>query len=118
MIERGSLVLVTGKGDYGKPRPALVVQNAQIIEQIESITVCFLTSDLTNESLLRISIEPSETNGLRVKSQIQVEKIMTFPADKVHGPIGRLEPDLLNAVDTGLLFHLDLLTPVRLSAIR
>lgn len=47
MIERGSVVLVAGKGDYGKPRPAVVIQNSRMLEWIESITVCFLTSDLS-----------------------------------------------------------------------
>ena len=115
MIERGSVVLVAGKGDYGKPRPALVIQNTRMLERIESITVCLLTSDLTKTSLLRIPLEPTDANGLRSKSQIQVEKIMTFPAEKVRGPVGHVEQETLDAVNTGLLFHLDLLTPINLT---
>lgn len=86
-----------------------------MLDRIESITVCFLTSDLSEESLLRISVEPNDTNGLRTKSQVQVEKIMTFPADKVRGPIGHVEGGIVDAVNTGLLFHLDLLTPMNLA---
>ena len=91
-----------------------MIQNTQMMERIESVTVCFLTSDLSKESLLRIPVDPTDANGLRVKSQVQVEKIMTFPTDKVRGPIGNVEQEILDAVNTGLLFHLDLLTPMSL----
>ncbi|HET7412880.1 MAG TPA: type II toxin-antitoxin system PemK/MazF family toxin [Pararhizobium sp.] len=110
-MDRGDVVIVSGRGDYGKPRPAAVVQNNQLLRRIESITVCFVTSDLSKESLLRVSVDPDEANGLRVRSQIQIEKIMTFPSEKVKGPIGRVSPDNLRAVDMGLLFHLDLVQP-------
>lgn len=115
MIERGSVVLVAGKGDYGKPRPAVVIQNSRMLEWIESITVCFLTSDLSQENLLRILVEPNNANGLRSQSQIQVEKIMTFPVGKVRGPIGHIGEEVLKEVERGLIFHLDLVAPVSLT---
>ena len=37
---------------------------------------------------------------------------MTFPADKVRGPIGHIGQEVLGAVERGLLFHLDLVTPI------
>ena len=41
---RGEVVIVSAQGDYGKPRPAVVVQNSRLLDQLDSVTVCFLTS--------------------------------------------------------------------------
>ena len=106
---RGSVVLVSAKGDYGKPRPAVIVQDTRMEKIVGSITVCFLTTDLTEENgILRVDIGPDALNGLRQKSQVQVEKLMTFPRDKVRGPIGALDQLQMRAVDIGLLVHLGL----------
>jgi mRNA interferase MazF len=110
-MDRGDVVIVSGRGDSGKPRPAVVVQNNHLLGRIEGITVCFVTSDLSKESLLRLTVDPDESNGLRARSQIQVEKVMTFPSEKVKGPVGRISSDKLRALDMGLLFHLDLVQP-------
>ena len=76
---------------------------------VGSITVCFLTTDLTDKhETLRVNVSPQEANGLRQRSQVQVEKVMTFPRDKVRGPIGRLEYDEMRAVEVGLMVHLGL----------
>lgn len=113
-MRRGDVVIVSAKGDYGKPRPAIVIQNDRLNDLLESVTVCFLTSDLTNSRNLRVSIEPEPANGLREPSQVQIEKIMTFPKDKVRGPVGRLNGEQLRAVDRGLLIFFDLLPPFEL----
>ena len=106
-MQRGSVVIVSAKGDYGKPRPALVVQDTCMQQIVGSVTVCLLTTDLSEEpGTLRIEIAPSAENGLRERSQVQVEKLMTFPRDKVRGPIRRIDSTQMNAVDIGLLVHL------------
>jgi mRNA interferase MazF len=110
-MKRGDVVIVSGRGDYGKPRPAVVIQNERLIGKIDSISVCLMTSDLSNESLLRVTIDPEESNGLRARSQVQIEKIMSFPSEKVRGPGGELSIDQLYEIDRGLMFHLDLVQP-------
>lgn len=108
-MDRGSLVLVSAKGEYGKPRPAVVVQDPRMEEIVGSVTVCFLTTDLATERhILRIDIAPSAENGLREHSQVQVEKLMTFAGGKVRGPIGRLSAGQMAAIDIGLIVHLGL----------
>jgi mRNA interferase MazF len=110
-MNRGSVVLVSAKGEYGKTRPAVVVQSSRMESIVESVTVCFLTSDLSNEHrILRIDVVPNEENGLRVRSQVQIEKLMTFPRSKARGPIGRLSDREMAAVDIGLTVHLGLVT--------
>jgi mRNA interferase MazF len=109
-MERGSVVLVSAKGEYGKTRPAVVVQDSRMGTIVESVTVCFLTSDLSEERrILRVDVTPTAGNGLRQPSQVQVEKLMTFSRGKVRGPIGHLQDREMAAVDMGLMVHLGLL---------
>ncbi|WP_337332459.1 type II toxin-antitoxin system PemK/MazF family toxin [Xaviernesmea oryzae] len=45
-MKRGEIVIVSAPGDYGKPRPAVVVQTNGIPENYPSIIVCQITSTL------------------------------------------------------------------------
>lgn len=114
-MQRGDLVIVSAQGDYGKPRPAVVIQNGKLIEQIDSITVCFLTSKTVPARNLRVTVDPTPENGLREPSQVQIEKIMTFPREKVRGPIGKLADEQVRDVDRELMVFLDLLVPFTVS---
>jgi mRNA-degrading endonuclease toxin of MazEF toxin-antitoxin module len=68
-MRRGDLVTVAAAGDYGKPRPAVVVQTDAFPENHASVVVCQLTSDLADAADFRVTIEPNPENGLRLKSQ-------------------------------------------------
>lgn len=108
MVRRGDVVLVSAPGDYGKPRPAILVQNDLTSEIVDSRTVCLLTSHLLNAPVTRVTLEPSDENGLRQTSQVQVDKLITLDKEKVRGPIGRLTVEQISAIDRLLLVHLDL----------
>ncbi|MGV6858908.1 MAG: type II toxin-antitoxin system PemK/MazF family toxin [bacterium] len=88
-IERGSIVTVVMQGNYGKPRPAVVVQNS-VFSAHGSITLCPLTSHLIDAPLFRVSVTPTTENGLQLDSQIMVDKIITVPAEKVGEQLGFL----------------------------
>lgn len=45
-MKRGDIVLAVAAGDYGKPRPALVVQSDLFNDTHASVLVCLMTSDL------------------------------------------------------------------------
>src|SRR3546814_1047793 len=58
-VKRGDIVAVSLQGDYGKPRPALIVQS-NLLAELESLVICPITSrseEHTSElqSLMRIS---------------------------------------------------------------
>jgi mRNA interferase MazF len=108
VVKRGDVVLVSLAGDYGKTRPAILVQNDILADLLVSRTVCLLTSDVLPAPHLRVTIQPDTSNGLRRLSQVQVEKVVTLPADKVRGPIGVLTQEQMREVDRRLRFHLDL----------
>ncbi|MCP3055975.1 type II toxin-antitoxin system PemK/MazF family toxin [Aurantimonas marianensis] len=107
-MKRGDVVLVSGKGDYGKSRPAIVVQADYLAEHLGSVTVVPFTSDLSNDISIRFLVEPHPSNGLRERSQAMVDKIQTYPREKVFGPIGTLEPEQMMQIERALITFLQL----------
>ena len=102
------MVLVSLPGDYGKTRPAVVVQNDEAADILNSCTILLMTSELVTGSLFRLTVEPTAENGLDRASQIQIDKIASPPKSKLRGPIGRLTDDLMRDIDLALLRHLDI----------
>ncbi len=100
-MKRGDLVTVVTSGDYGKPRPALIVQTDAYAEH-PSITVLPLTSELHDVPLLRVTVEPGEGTGLRRRSQVMVDKATTIPRAKAGSFIGRLDDATLAKVSQAL----------------
>jgi mRNA interferase MazF len=72
-VKRGDFVLAVVHGDYGKPRPAVVVESDLFNPTHASLLVCLLTTDLIDAPLFRLTIAPSAANGLREMSQIMVD---------------------------------------------
>ena len=101
-MRRGDLVVVAIQGDYGKPRPALVVQSDLFNETHGSITVAPVTSTIIDTPLFRVTVEPSRRNGLRLVSQIMVDKITTVRRLRLGQTIGRLEEDAMLRVSRAL----------------
>lgn len=106
-MNRGSIVTVALQGDFGKARPALVVQSDLFAEH-PSVTLLLMSSAMVDAPLIRITVVPSEQNGLRMPSQIAVDKMFTVRREKIGRPIGRLEDELMVAVNRSLLVFLGL----------
>ena len=65
-MRRGDLVTVAATGDYGKPRPAVIVQTDAFPESHASVVVCQLTSELVDAPDFRVSVDPTpEDNAKR-----------------------------------------------------
>lgn len=101
MTQRGDLVTVSLPGDYGKPRPALVVQS-DLLADLESVVLCPVTSDLRNADF-RVTVEANPANGLHTLSQVMVDKLSTLPRSKISAPFGRLDDKRMKLVDRALL---------------
>ena len=101
-MRRGDLVTIAIGGDYGKPRPALVVQDDAFVE-LPSVTVLRLTSELNDAPLIRVTVEPTPENGLRAVSQVMIDKAVTVSRERIGGVIGRLDVAGLQAVSQALL---------------
>ena len=104
-MTRGDLVVVALPGDYGKPRPALVIQSDRFAEH-PSVTVLPITSHLVDAPLLRIDIGPG--SGLERPSQIQIDKPQTPRRERIGAVIGRAEDAMLIAVNRALTVFLGL----------
>lgn len=106
-MKRGDLVTIALGGDYGKPRPALVVQ-ADAFAALPSVTVLQFTSDVHQEDLVRITVQPSPGNNLRKPSQVMIDRTMTVPRAKVGPVFGHIDEDIMVRVDRALLAFLGL----------
>lgn len=95
-ITRGDVVTVAASGDYGKPRPSVVVQSDVFPAKHASVIVCQMTSTLRDAPDFRVTVEPSALNGLRRTSQIMADKPVTVRRERISTRIGRLDsPELL-----------------------
>jgi mRNA interferase MazF len=100
-MKRGDLVTVAVSGDYGKPRPALVVQ-ADAFDRHPSVIVLPLTSEMHDAPLFRVTVAADSETGLRVPSQIMVDKATAVPRVKLGARIGQIDGATLQAVDAAL----------------
>lgn len=109
MIDRQAIVILAAKGDdTGKPRPCVVIQSDDFLET-DSITLCLMTTCLVaGAPMLRVDVHPGEANGLRERSQIQVDKIVTVPRSKVREIVGRLDDPTMQLLDEAVRVFLDL----------
>jgi mRNA interferase MazF len=106
ILKRGDLVLAASSGDYGKPRPNLVIQS-NAFSNMPSVTVCPLTNDLQAIApLLRITIKPTTENGLHLQSQIAVDKVTTLPITRIAARLGTADDDLMLQVTRALAVFL------------
>lgn len=103
-MKRGDLVTVALQGNYGKPRPALIVQS-DLFSEHPSVTILPITSELRNLSLFRLQIIPAEINGLHSVSEIMLDKLQTVPREKIGAAFGHLsEDDMLEVTRLLALF--------------
>jgi len=100
-MKRGDLVTVALSGDYGKPRPGLIIQSDLFLET-NSVTILPLTSHLIDAPLFRIQVEPTPNNGLNITSQIMIDKLFTTPRDKIGGIIGHFDSNIMISVERAL----------------
>lgn len=107
-MRRGDIVILAAPGDYGKPRPAVVILADELIDDHASISFCQFTTTLLNDADYRVDIQPSETNGLRRLSQIMADKPLTMARHRIGSIIGRLHDVDLQRLNVALAFALGL----------
>ncbi|MGZ8216823.1 type II toxin-antitoxin system PemK/MazF family toxin [Methylomagnum sp.] len=100
-MKRGDFVTVALQGDYGKPRPALVIQS-DFFKDHPSVIILPVTSELRDTPLFRIHVEPTPKNGLQKPSQIMVDKAQTVPREKLGASFGSLDENTLIEVTRAL----------------
>ena len=104
-MRRGDVVTTALVGDYGKPRPALVIQS-DLFDAHPSVTILPVTSDLREVPLFRFRVEPTAENGLLDTSDVMVDKVTTVAREKIGKRIGRLDDGAMVAVNRLLAVYL------------
>lgn len=107
-MRRGDIVTVAAAGDYGKPRPAVIVQTDALPDKHQSVVVCQMTSELSAAPEFRVAVEPTAANGLRVRSQVMVDKPVTIRRERIGRRIGRLNDDDILRLNIALAFVMGL----------
>jgi mRNA interferase MazF len=108
VTQRGQFVTVATSGDYGKPRPALVVQS-DLFAELPSVVICPLTTTIRADAdQFRLQVAPSPRNGLRELSQIAIDKITVVPVAKIGDVIGKADDALLLRVNRALALFLSI----------
>jgi mRNA interferase MazF len=106
-MSRGDLVIVAAPGDYGRPRPAVIVQSNAIPVSHASVVICPMTSELV-EADFRITIEPGPETGLRVRSQVMADKPVTIRRERIGQRIGQLGAADMARLNVALAFVMGL----------
>lgn len=104
-MKRGDLVTIALQGDYGKPRPALIVQS-DLFDEHPSITILPVTSELREAPLLRVRIEPNVQNGLQKTSEIMVDKVQSVPRERIGDAFGHVAAEQMLEVSRSLALFL------------
>jgi mRNA interferase MazF len=107
-MKRGDVVICAAPGAYGKPRPAVVVQSDLFNGTHSSVVVCPITSHLEDAPLFRIPVPSGKTTGLKLESQVMVDKVIAIPRNKITGRAGALPVGALKEVDHALRLWLEL----------
>jgi mRNA interferase MazF len=107
-MRRGDVVTVAAAGDYGKPRPAVIVQTDALPLEHASVVVCQMTSDGDDAPDFRVVVEPSPGNGLRTRSHVMADKPVTIRRSRIGRKIGHLDDKDVARLDVALAFVMGL----------
>ena len=108
--KRGDVVTVAAPGDFGKPRPAVVVQTDAFPSDHDSVVVCQMTSVLEDAPDFRVTVEATPGNGLRATSQIMADtdKPVTVRRRRIGARIGSLSRRHVGQLNSALAFVIGL----------
>ena len=102
-LRRGDVATIVAPRDYGKPRPAVVVQTDFLNPTHASIVFCpFTTTERIDAPRFRLDFPASKETGLRHASQLMIDKIVALPLERVGRRIGSLSSEQMTDVDKAL----------------
>jgi mRNA interferase MazF len=107
-MKRGDVVVVAASGDYGKPRPAVIIQTDAFPASHASVVICQMTTAIADAPDFRVSIAPTSANGLRAHCQIMVDKPVTIRRERVGATIGHLDAAETVQLNAALAFVMGL----------
>ncbi len=106
-MKRGDIALVVFTGEFGKPRPALVIQTDTAFPS-EYITCIPITGTLKRVPDVRIPMDPTQHNGLTKPSELMVDLVQTASLSRFRDVIGVIDSETMTLVERSLSLHLGL----------
>ena len=101
-LRRGDVVTCAPPGEFGKPRPAVVVQSDLFNTTHASVTLCPITSHPVEAPLFRVALRPTAANGLKRESQAMTDKLTTLRTERVGSVVGHLSNEELQRIDEAI----------------
>lgn len=92
-------------GDFGKPRPALIIQSDRFADT-GTVTVLLVTSTDVEAPLLRVLVQPDAENGLIQPSWVMIDKAMSVKRERIGRVIGRVRDETMLTVTRNLAVFL------------
>ncbi len=105
-MRRGDVVIVSLPGDLGKPRPAVIVQIDVLNKYLRTVLLCPISSYSSAPNFFRVPLEPTPENGLRLPSEIMVEKVQSANKSRIGQIIGHLEEEAMQQLARALTITL------------
>jgi mRNA interferase MazF len=82
-VRRGDIAVAALAGDYGKPRPVLIIQNDVLSDAVDSLIVCPFSTSIGSSIIAHLNVEPSAENGLEHPSILMIEKLTTLHISRI-----------------------------------
>ena len=108
-FKKGDIVIVKfpfvlkEQGEMQKGRPALVLSHDVVQRRFTDTTLAAITSQIPDNIIaLEIILEPTELTGLKKRSLLRLDFIMTVPSDLISRKIGKISDDIMADVDMKL----------------
>jgi len=102
-IKRGAVVTIALPGDFGKPRPAVVLRSDRFAAH-QLVSLAPLTTARRNAPLLRVDIAPSRDNGLVHASQ--ADTLQSVRIRRIGEVIGQLAAADLQRITRAVAVYL------------
>jgi mRNA interferase MazF len=106
-LKRGDIVTIAQPGDFGKPRPAVIIQ-VDRFDTTSTVIVVPLTSAIEGAPILRPDVPPTAGNGLRLPSQAMIDKISAISRAKIGRVVGQMEDEVMTAITRSVALVLGL----------
>lgn len=105
-MKRGEIWTTSGGIYASKPRLAVILKDDRFSE-LECVAICPLTSNSTIDMpLIRIAVEPAETNGLHSASHVMVDRITTVRNSMMGSKLGELDHQDMLRIEQALVVFL------------
>jgi mRNA interferase MazF len=106
-LQKGDIILCVMSSDFGKVRPAIIMQNTDLITTTSTIIACPLTTQINENILNRPIIYADKKSGIKKTSQIMVDKICSIKITRIKSIIGKISKSDLALLNNSIKQWID-----------